>query len=205
MPRGTRRASRFRAQHQATSCDGCQLAWCANRSAAWNGIRRRLRLPSVFRTVARGRRGGGGAATAAGPIDRRVPRCPGQRRAAAADRRGRRVDRRRGRRRVGAGPSQEYRCRAGRASALDRIADDRSGSPGGAALSERTAPRWSGGGDDAHARIQPAVAGRRADPVVGRSMAATARCDGGGGRLRSAHVCRTGAVERAAGGGRRIR
>ena len=57
----------------------------------------------------------------------------------------------------------------------------------------------------ADAGVQPAVAGRRAGPVVARPVATAARRHGRGRGLRGAEPCRAGPAGRAAGRGRRGR
>ena len=74
------------------------------------------------------------------------------------------------------------------------------------ALGGGAAPRRAGVGDLADAGIQPAVAGRRADPVVGRAMAVAARRHGGGVADTSRRRCaELEAAGRPDGRGRRDR
>ena len=64
------------------------------------------------------------------------------------------------------------------------VAGDRARRAGRPAFGAPAAPRRAGGGDHADAGIEPALAGRRADPVLGRAMAVAARRHGRGGEIR---------------------
>ncbi len=109
------------------------------------------------------------------------------------------LDRRRGRGRVGAGPSRPRGRRAGRTAGLGRRPRSRTCGAGGTAFGVPAARRRFGGNDDADAGVQPAVVGRRADPVVARPVAAIARRHGGSGGLRRAELRRADPAGRAAG------
>ena len=190
----------------ALSGGGCRSAGCHDRVVARNRIRRRLRPPGIFRPVARGRRGAGGPAAPAGTVDRRLPVRVGRRRADGADRRRRRLDRRRGGGSPGRWPIPDQAVAV--LAALPAWAGaPGSGArgPGGAAYGVTAARRRTGGDDRRDAGVQPAVAGRRAGPLVARPVATAARRHGGGGGLRRAELRRAGPAGRTAGRGGRGR
>ncbi len=70
--------------------------------------------------------------------------------------------------------------------AVDRLAAGRPGGTGRDAVRPRAAPRRTVRRRRADARIESAVVGRGADPVVGRSVAGSARRDDGGRAVRGA-------------------
>ena len=134
-----------------------------------------------------------------------LPGRPGQRRATGPDRGRRSVHRRRGGRRVGAGASRARGRGARRPAAVD-------GSP-------ETAPAALAARQSAHllrrdglasatardAGIEPAVAGRRVDPVLGRAVAGAARRHGRGCPATSRRPAVSWRADRADGCGVRDR
>ena len=135
----------------------------------------------------------------AGPADRRLRFRPRQRRADGRHRGGWGVHRRRGRGQLGVGPSDPRGRGAGRIAAVDGLARHRARRAGRQVLGRRAAPGRAGVGDLADARIEPGLARRRIDPVLGRTVAVAARRDGGGVPLRLADVRRAGAADGADG------
>ena len=74
-------------------------------------------------------------------------------------------------------------------AAVDGLAGVRAGRAGGQALRRCAAPRRAGVGDLTDARVEPRLAGRRTDPVLGRAMARAARRHGGGVAATSSPTC----------------
>ena len=176
-----------------------------DRHAAGNRVRRRLHHPSIRGTAMRCRRARPGTAAAAETLDRRLPERLGRRRAPWSDRRRRRFDRCRGGRRLGATASRPGGGRVGRVAGVDRSARRCSRRHRGTALRATVAPRRSGRDDGANASVQPAVAGRGADPVVAEPVAAATRRHGRSSDLRCAHPRAAAAAGGADGRRRRHR